>query len=352
MKNPPNLANILGNLGSKMPHQIWLCSTLNLKRNFSNFLFPHKLSKERQYQLFDLISHNLGTDPEFSAKQVYLAKDLKPVEKDLIAEHFFSENSFYQTHASEGFFMNDAVDLLITANMGDHLNFLKINTNQELEHAFNHLMKLEQRLGYRLQFAFDSKFGFLTSKASECGTALVVSLFFHIPATIHLSELAELTEKNPDHEILWMGIQGKPNEMIGDLCVIKNKYTLGLSEEQILTTMRMWATKVVVTELAHRKKLKENPSEEMKNKVSKAFGILSHAYQLDTVESLNTLSLVQLGVELGWIEAPSSYQFSSLILRIRRGHLLQLQKDEDLHALPKQRAAMLQECLKSMKLKV
>jgi protein arginine kinase len=146
-----------------------------------------------------------------------------------------------------------------------------------------------------------------------------------------------------------MGLQGSSTEMIGDILVARNSCTLGLTEEYIVTSLRMWATRAVVAEVSLRKKLHDN--EALKNKVARALGLLTHSYQLETVEALNSFSLVKLGLELGWIKSDIPLNLNQIFFDCRRAHLSHIiEKKVEIPQLPRKRAEYLHEIAKHLTL--
>jgi len=229
-------------------------------------------------------------------------------------------------------------------NLSDHLQLNVIDTRQEIEKSWNRLVKIESHLQKSLDFAYNSRFGFLTADPRHSGTGLVITLYLHIPAVIHTGELSELLEQEKEEEVKATGLQGKTTEMIGDIVVARNVCTLGLTEEYIVTTMRMWAARTVVAEISLRKKLIEHNNEQIKNKVARALGLLTHSYQLETIEALNALSLVKLGIEIGWILSPPDLNMNQILFNCRRAHLMNiLEHKVDVADLPRQRAEYLRD---------
>ena len=51
-----------------------------------------------------------------------------------------------------------------------------------------------------------------------------------------------------------------------------------------------------------RSELRSSDDTEIKDRVSRAFGVLSHSYQQETLESWSAISLLKLGANLGWVE--------------------------------------------------
>lgn len=332
-------------------HTVWFASTLSLYRNISKFKFPPKLDKERGEQIVSLIYEGLKPCPELKDPLLFRAKEIGPIEKEFLLEHFLVIDQFHMGHAGEGFIIDQTGEFLGVINLQNHLQLQLLDTEQEIEGAWNRLVKIEDHLAKTIDFAFHPKFGFLTSDPARSGTALFITLFLHIPAIIHTGELAELVEKEKEEEVEVLGLQGSAQEMIGDLLLVRNACTLGVTEEYILTSLRMWATRAVVAEITARKKLKETNNELIKNKVTRAFGLLTHSYQLETVEALNALSLVKLGIEVGWINAPANLNMNQIFFNCRRSHLLNyLEHKADIPMLPRKRAEYLHEIAKQLTL--
>lgn len=334
-------------------HNVWLASTLSVARNLTKFKFPSKLDKVREHQVISLIFENLSKCPELTNPELFKSEEIGPLQKEFLLEHFLILNGFHQAHAGEGFVVDDSGNFLAVLNLEDHLQLNILDTQQEIEKTWNRLLKIEAFLGKTLNFSFHSRFGYLTANPNHSGTALSITLYLHIPAVIHMGELSELLEREKDEEVEAIGLQGRTNEMIGDILVARNLCSIGLTEEYILTTMRMWATRAVISEISLRKKLMENNDEQIKNKVTRALGLLTHSYQLEAIEALNALSLVKLGVEIGWILSPPSLNINEIFFNSRRAHLMnQFNGKIDIPNLPRKRAEYLHEIASQLTLAI
>ena len=343
----------LKNPWEKHSHNVWLASTLSLSRNLQKYKFPAKLDIAREQQIISLIFESLNKFGGLNNAVLFRSEDINPIQKEFLLEHFLVPNGFHHAHSGEGFVIDESAEFLGVLNLNDHIQLNILDTQQEIEKSWNKLIKIEGHLGKTLDFAFHPRFGFLTADPRHSGTALTVTLYLHIPAVIHTGELAEILEREKEEEVEAVGLQGKTSEMIGDLLVAHNRCTIGLTEEYILTTMRMWATRAVVAEISIRKKLMENNNEQIKNKVTRALGLLTHSYQLEAIEALNALSLVKLGIEIGWIMAPATPNMNEVLFNCRRAHLLSLLKEKvDIPDLPRKRAEYLHSIASNLKLAI
>lgn len=332
----------LQGLWEENSHQVWLASSLSLMRNIQKFKFPTKLDKVHETQILPLIYESLQQCSEIKSPILFRSEEMNFLEKEFLLEHFLTQDDFHQAHGGEGFIVDATGDFLAVLNVDDHMQLNLIDTKQEIEKTWNRLAKIEGYIGKRLDYAFNPRFGFLTSNPRYAGTGLIVTTFLHIPAIIHLGELSDLLEREKEDEVEAVGLQGNVNEMIGDILVSHNKCCIGLTEEYILTAMRMWATRAVVTETNLRKKIVENGDEQLKNKITRALGLLTHSYQLEVIEALNALSLVKLGIEIGWIKGPAQLNMNQILFNCRRAHLMSLLPQQPtIPELPKKRAEYL-----------
>jgi protein arginine kinase len=175
----------------------------------------------------------------------------------------------------------------------------------------------------------------------------------HIPALHHTGELHEILAKQPEEGIMTMGLEGALDDLVGDFLILQNRYTLGVTEEGLIHALQNTAMKLSTAEKNLRIHLKESGNTEIKDLVSRAYGLLIHSYQLQTKEALNALSLIKLGLDLGWISGISSQTLNTLFFKCRRAHLAHLlnEKNLDTHDMPHKRAEFIHKALQGMTLK-
>lgn len=333
---------------------IWLGSTLTLTRNVDKFNFPGKLSIDKRKQVITLITRDLLQSDQLRKPKLLPAEDMSPIEKEFLVEHFISTQGFHQAQSGEAFVLDQSGEFLATLNLKDHLTLQWIDPREDLEKTWERLVKVESSINQTINFAFSPKFGYMTSDPTRSGTAFVAYVFLHLPALINANRLNEILEKNKDEGVEQTGLQGDPHEVIGDIVAFHNSYTLGVSEENILASLRTLATKLVAEERSLRKRLKkenETVLAEMKDKVSRAYAILLHSYQIEAIEALQSISLLKLGIDLEWIKGTSQTTLNNLLFATRRAHLLchfeqKIQQEE----LPHKRAEYIHQALHGLEL--
>lgn len=309
-------------LWSENKNTIWLASTVRLYRNIEKFKFPAKLDGDRRKQIVALISKEFAAIEQLKDANLLRAEDLSGLEKEFLVEHFLSNQSYHAAGAGEAFILDKPGELMVSLNLRNHIHFEKIETLGELENAWNQLVKVETTLGKNISYSYSPKFGFLTADPIQCGTGLIVTAYLQLSGLIHMEMIDTILENLVDDTYVVTGIQGSPTEIIGDVIVVQNNFTLGVTEEAIISSIRSIATKLQVEEHAVRTQIKNQKNPQIKDKISRAFGILIHSYQIDAVEALNAISLLKLGIDLGWIEGINTIQLNELFFNCRRAHLL------------------------------
>ncbi len=307
---------------------IWLASTLSLFRNLHNRPFPSKLDEKQRLQLRTQLTKALTANSAFEKGHAVEAEAMGPLEKEFIYEHFLSFRNFQQALKGDGFVVGESGALLAVLNVRDHLHLQLTDTSETLEEAWQRLVQIETSIGKTLPYSYSGRFGYLTAEPTQCGTALVARLFLHVPALIHTGVLPETLERFASEDVEIAGITGTLDDIAGDLLAVTNRCTLGLSEEDILQSVRAAALKLTVAEKRARKELAATRDPHAMDEVSRAFGLALHSYQLETVEAWDAISLLKLGTDLGWVTGLSQELLNELFFDCRRAHLVAQHTEE------------------------
>ena len=339
---PPSL--LQHPLWEEEKNPIWLATSITLFRNLATTKFP---SKQNERELLNT-SHLLK---EALPNKIFLpAEKLSLNDKKLLFEHFLCLEGFQNAAAGEAFAIDESGRFLALINQKDHLHLQMIDTTGDIDRLWKKLVELEIEISQKISYAFSPKFGYLTSNPLQCGTALQACLYLHLPALHHTGQLHQACTK--EEEISFIGLEGSINDLIGDLLILKNRYTLGVNEEVILHSLQTTAIRLIDAEKKQREELKKAGNPEIKDLVSRAYGLLLHSYQLQTIETLNALSVLKLGLDLNWIKGISSQKINNLFFKCRHGHLAFLSptKPLDTHNLPHERAKLIHEEIKEITL--
>lgn len=309
--------------------QIWLATTFSLSRNLSIFKFLPCLTPDKKLEVLNAVQQCFA---QLDIENFYfvMLKDLSLWQKEFLFEHFLFPYHSIDNSEGEAFIIHDSGEILVAVNLQDHLILHAIDLYGNPEKILKRLVQLDCQLHTCLSFAFSSDFGFLTTNPLVCGTALKAQCFLHLPALLQSQKELEWMDK--ECEVSFSGLLPEVEGFPGNILVLSNTYTLGLTEEQILSTLQIWVSKLIVAEKFARKQSKADSSDDLKNHILRSLGVLTHSYCLDLDEALNTLSWLQLGLNLQYVfckEQSLHRSFVPLFWLVRRGHLAWMHQPEE-----------------------
>ncbi len=334
---------------------IWLATSFLLQRNLAKYLFPPKMNERQYEQTLTLLKEQLLQSPSLQHPVWINAQETSTLDKEFLYEHFLCLDSFQNALAGQGFIVDDSVRFLAKINIQNHLQMQLTDCQGKWESAWNALNQIETALGSSLDFAFSPKFGYLTAEPNLCGTGLTVQAYLHLPALIHTGQLTETLLKQKEEGIAVSSIGGNLDEIIGDLVVVSNTFTLGVNEENILHLVHAMAMKLMAIEKMLRTHLQTDHQVMIKDLVCRSFGLLLHSYQLQIKEALGALSLMKLGLNLDWISGITDAKLNALFFQCRRAHLLHALLDPNLtdaQEIAHKRAEYLHKNMEGIRLKI
>ncbi|MDX8430766.1 MAG: hypothetical protein SNF33_03035 [Candidatus Algichlamydia australiensis] len=322
-------------------NSIWLSTLLTLRRNIIGYPFSKKCTASQKAQLEDVLVPSLLQLPEFENGRKWLFSALSPLEKELLFEQKVYPSSPKDSEESTLVFGSNAHALL---HHFDHLTLcLRSKSFHELGQS---LQRVEEAFEKSLPFAFHPRFGYLTAKMHECGSGLKIKTFMHLPAMIHLKE--EL----PSHLHL-SNFTGSKEGFPGDVVVVSNHFTLGLTEEEILKELFTTCTHLKTKEEQLRENLNGAQESHIKDLVTRSIGLLKHSYELHIEETLEALSHVKLGLGMKWISGIEESVVNDLLFRCQKAHLsLTLSIGTNMSELTQKRAAYLHEKMHSVESRI
>ena len=153
---------------------IWPASAFFLHRNIAGFHFPIKLTDSTSARLLSLLEETFQKTEKGQGLLYFGANKLTPKEKAFLSEHFLSFEDWQHTDKNSAFMLDPQSRLLAVLNVHDHILLHWIDSEGQWDKAWKELSTFEEELGSHLNYAFSSRFGYLTSNPVTCGTGLSV----------------------------------------------------------------------------------------------------------------------------------------------------------------------------------
>ena len=277
-----------------------LNTKISLSRNIKEFKFESRCSKEEKNKILETIE-KIVSSLGYNLKLLKL-KDMDDITKmSLIEKNIISQDLLSNKDNNSAILINDEENICIMINEIDHIKIQVFSEGIGIEELNKLIIEIDQKLEKLVEYAYNEKYGYLTSCPIDLGTGYRISLMLHLPGLKYTGNLSKVLNILNNFGISIKGIYGESNQSIGEIYEITNKQTLGISEDEIVKNMKKIVEKIIEQERIARKYLGNNQIE-FEDRVYRKFGILKNARILPSNECLDLLSIVKLGTDMGVIK--------------------------------------------------
>jgi protein arginine kinase len=308
-------------IGKGGDNSVVLTSRIRLARNLDGEPFPGWAEKSRRRRIFAKLREAVEALPVMKDGFSQELKALEAMRKQVLVERHLISRELAARGEACGVVIDRRQNFSFLLNEEDHLRMQAIRTGLSLHEAFKALDELDDKLAERLEFAFDSKFGFLTACPTNLGTGLRASVMLHLPALVLSDLVGKVLQGVARLGLAVRGIYGEGSDSLGHLFQFSNQSTLGESEETIIRRLERVASDIAGYERDARDKLLEEAPTMLMDRVGRAYGVLRHAWMLESKEALQHISMLRLGGDLGLLGEDTVGICDALLLEIQPAHL-------------------------------
>lgn len=308
------------------PHSdIVMSSRVRLARNLNKVPFSHWAGKKEKEEVLNLIKDVLSENEFLKGGLLVLMKELDEIERSLLVERHLVSREFIQNPDSKAVAIsaNEAISGMI--NEEDHLRLQVMQSGFNVSGAFSLATSIERFLAGRLDFAFSSEWGYLTACPTNAGTGLRASVMLHLPTLVLTKQINKVLQAITRLGLTARGFYGEGTEASGNFFQISNQVTLGQKEEDITDNIERIIKQVVEYEQNARQMLMAQEKQRVSDRIWRAYGILKNAYIISSSETIELLSSVRLGVDLGIIKDITRSRLNELFIFIQPAHLQKLE---------------------------
>jgi protein arginine kinase len=345
--------------GDKAEGEAVVLTQCSLARNLADFPFPNRCSPEEKRQIIERVQTVFDSLNLLSSGQFYHLEELGLRELRFLAERRLVTYEFLRADGPRAVYVSDDQGLAIMVNGADHLCARTICAGLQPQEAWARLNLMDDTLVGTLDYAFDERLGYLTSALAHVGTGLKASVMIHLPALSLGEDLArkqtaarsmrftlagvragvddprllrKMTRERPTtapdtllgesfFSDMSGAVCGPMNEASGDLFLLVNEGTLGISEEEIVFHLRHLAVEIVEKERQARQQLFADSPRGLEDRVGRARGVAGGARLMGFAEAVGLLSSLRLGVATKTLSKCTVGQLNELLLNSQRAHL-------------------------------
>ena len=324
-----NIEHFLTNASpSWMQHEsdsdIVISTRIRLARNIANTRFPISFT-EQEAQLIEekMMQSLLSSDNNPYQFSYFQIKDMPVLQRQILVEKHLISPNLARRKKIGSFFLTKDESISILVNEEDHIRIQSLMQGMNLKEAFDKARNIDRFLSKSITYAYEDRYGYLTSCPTNVGTGLRASVMLHLPALTMMKQMNPLIQMMTRLGMVVRGIYGEGSENLGNIYQISNQITLGKSEEMILQELQDVVEQVIKKEELARKNLLMRAPSMLEDRLSRSLGTLKYAKILTSEEAASCLSNVRLGVSLGLLEAISQRKLNECMLIMQPGLIQQ-----------------------------
>jgi protein arginine kinase len=312
--------------GSGPMSEIVISSRIRLARNVAGSPFLSKCTRHQRQAVEAKVRETILA-ARIANETLYVDLEAAPeLDRQLLVERHLISKPHATAEGARGVAVGENETVSIMVNEEDHLRLQVLRSGLQLEEAWEQINKIDDALESKLDWAFHPRFGYVTACPTNVGTGIRVSVMLHLPALKLTGEIEKVFRAAKDMRLAVRGLYGEGTEATGDFYQISNQTTLGKTEDDIISDFKhLVIPKIIDYEHHARKTLTNDKTVALDDKVCRALGILRTARLIASEETLQLLSHLRMGVNLGRIKDLDIRTINELFLLTQSAHLQKIQ---------------------------
>lgn len=308
---------------SSPENKIVISSRVRLARNLRNYLFPSLITETEVEHLINDVNEIIKKDDikKSSNMNLFLMKDINEFQKKaLVEKHLISLNLANESR-NAAVIVSDDESISIMIGEEDHIRIQCIFPGLQIYEAGLLANRIDDNIEKHIDYAFDERYGYLTSCPTNVGTAIRASVMVHLPALVLTKQINRIISAVTQFGLIVRGIYGEGSKPIGNIFQISNQITLGKNEREIIDNLHNVIYQIIELEKQARINLIKRSRLKIEDKIGRSLGILSNAKIMNSKEAATRLSDLRLGIDLKMIDELSSTVINELSILIQPGYL-------------------------------
>src|SRR5690348_7022395 len=307
--------------GTGPESDIVISSRIRLARNVAAFPFTNRASAYQKAEIEGMLRDRvarLDLEPRLEYINV---PNLSPLDRQFLVERQLISRELAGADGPRGVAIGPRETVSIMVNEEDHLRLQVMRSGFALDEAWQDIDKVDDQLEQRVSYAFSDEFGYLTACPTNVGTGMRASVMLHLPALVLTRQVEKVFRALQKINLAVRGLYGEGSRASGDFYQISNQVTLGKSETTILSEIREVIPQIITYERQARTTMVRETRQALQDKVARAYGTLCSATMMTSEETMDLLSSVRLGVNLGLLDDITIPTVNELFIQTQPAHL-------------------------------
>ncbi len=300
---------------------IVVSSRIRLARNLAAFPFISKLSEDDRRRVIETLRKAVRKTTFGQNCTLFSMNELSNLDRKLLVEcHLIScELAESEGLRSAMISANGQFSLMFIEE--DHLRIQCIKSGFCLPDVWREINELDDQIEKNAVYAWNQKLGYLTACPTNVGTGMRVSVMLHLPALGLTRQFTKVHNSLQKISLTVRGLYGEGSQAWGDFYQISNQITLGMTEEELIQQVQDVVRAVIGYEEKAREFLLEENRERLENGISECFRMIRNSAEMKPQPTLQCLSAIRLGINLGLVRDVPIEVVNQLMLQIQPAYL-------------------------------
>jgi protein arginine kinase len=304
---------------------IVMSSRVRLARNLTKKPFPNKATKKELMDVLSSVESAAKKIDYFKDSQFFKISELDNVDRKILIERHLMSHEHATNPEGKAVIVSKEEALSVMVNEEDHLRLQVMQSGFNLEETNKIINLIDNKLSEYLDYAYSPNLGFLTACPTNTGTGMRGSVMLHLPALVMTKQINKVLSAISKLSFTTRGFYGEGTQAIGNFYQISNQLSLGHSEEEIIQNIIGLIRQVIDQEEQARQALLIQNRPMLEDKIYRSIGVLKNAHIISSQETVELLSMVRLGVDVGIIKDVDRKAVNRLFIMIQPAHLQKIE---------------------------
>lgn len=304
---------------------IVMSSRIRLARNLSRTPFPNRSAKKDLTQTIETFQAAIDKIDLLKYSVFFMMSELDNVDRQFLVERHLMSHEHANQPEGKALFVSREEVLSVMINEEDHFRIQVMQSGFNLSEAWKIANMVDDTLSEKLDFAFSPEWGYLTACPTNTGTAMRGSVMLHLPALVMTKQINKVLAAISKLSFTSRGFYGEGTQASGNFFQISNQVSLGHSEDEILQNINGLIRQIIDQEEQARQALLLQNKSMLEDKICRSNGVLKTAHIISSQETIELLSMVRLGIDVGLVKDVDKGAINELFIMIQPAHLQKIE---------------------------
>jgi len=304
---------------------IVISSRIRLARNLDKFPFPQWANRTQGEQTLNTVLEGIKKVDYLKGTTIFRIAELDSIDKQFLIERHLMSMEHAQKTENKALIVDNEEIVSIMCNEEDHMRIQVMQSGFNLHEAWDIINQIDDSLAKALTYAFSPEWGYLTACPTNTGTGMRGSVMLHLPALVMSRQIDRVMAAIAKLSFTTRGLYGEGTQATGNFFQISNQVSLGPSEQEIIDNINSIIRQIIEQESQAREIMMSKSRALLEDRINRSLGILKSARIITSQETIELLSMVRLGEDLGLVKDLNKSSLNELFIITQPAHLQKIE---------------------------